>query len=289
MSNIKATKLLALVLMLFSFKAIAQVKGIYLTQYTLENTAALTHLIQNAKAAGVNTFVIDLEKPDKRYQANLDLVKQNGIRYVARIVMFPGGGTAEQVADAKFWQSRYRLVQQAVDWGANEIQLDYIRYNTAQKPSSENAKRILEIIKWYKSRLASQNIPLQVDIFGIASFGEAKYIGQNIPLFATSVDAICPMVYPSHYVPYADHYAHPFDTVYDSLASIQDQFEGKMPIKMYAYIELSNYHYLMNAEKKRHYINEQLRAVKEANADGWYAWSPHNRYDVLFQVLQSKN
>lgn len=288
-NNIR-TALLATVF-LFVFCAVtpayAKVKGIYVTQWTLENTQYFNYLIKNAKASGIDTFVVDLEKPSKRYKTNIALLHENNIKYVARIVMFPDGGTPEQVRNPDYWQRKYALVKQAIDWGAKEIQLDYIRYNTKQPASPQNAKDIQKIISWYKNKLAQQNIPLQIDVFGIASFGESKHIGQNIKLFSENVDAICPMVYPSHYEPFAKHYATPYETVYDSLTAIQDQFDNQMPIKMYAYIELSNYHYPMTREKKLAYIRAQLRAVEHADADGWYAWSPHNRYDNLFYVLQN--
>jgi hypothetical protein len=265
------------------------VKGIYVTQWNLENTTFLNYLIKRAKAAGIDTFVVDLELPSKRYQQNVALLKQNNIQYVARIIMFPGGGTATQIKNPEVWQKKYRLVKQAIDWGANQIQLDYIRYNTKQKPSQENAKDVLKIISWYKNKLSGQNIPLQVDVFGIASFGESKYIGQNIKLFSQSVDAICPMVYPSHYTPFSYHVKKPYETVYGSLTNIKKQFgDGAMPIKMYAYIELTNYHYPMTREKTLEYIKAQLKAVDTAEADGFYAWSPHNRYDNLFSILEKQ-
>jgi len=282
------TALIFFTLIFFSNITCAGVKGIYLTQYTLENTTYLNHLIKNAKAAGIDTFVIDYEYPSKKYRENIALVKNSGLNYVARVVMFPDGGTPYAINDPAFWQRKYALVQQAVDLGAKEIQLDYIRFNSAQKPSSENAQKILKIISWYKEKLAGQNIPLQVDVFGIASFGESKYIGQNIKLFSQSVDAICPMVYPSHYSPFKAHFETPYETVFNSLKSIKKQFDEKMPVKMYAYIELSNYHYPMSRPKTLEYIQAQLKAVHAAGGDGWYAWSPHNRYDNLFRVLQAQ-
>lgn len=263
----------------------AHVKGIYLTQWTLENTATLNYLIKNAKAVGIDTFIVDLEIPSKRYRENIALLKENGIKYVARITMFPDGGTPKQITTPEIWQAKYALVKQAVDYGADKIQLDYIRYNSKQPASSEHSKNIYKIISWYKEKLAAQNIPLEVDVFGVTSLGESKHIGQNVVLFAQSVDAICPMVYPSHYVPFPKHFQQPYETVYNSLNLLKQQFDNKMPIKMYAYIELSNYHYPMNREKTLAYIKAQIRAVKEAGADGWYAWSPHNRYDNLFRVL----
>lgn len=264
------------------------VKGIYITQWNLENTNFISHLIKRAKAAKIDTFIIDLEKPSKRYKENIALVRNNNIHYVARIVMFPDGGTKAQIRNPVMWQKKYTLVKQAVDWGASQIQLDYIRYNTKQKPSAENAKHILEIISWYKTKLSGQNIPLQVDVFGIASFGESKHIGQNIKLFSQSVDAICPMVYPSHYVPFSKHFKQPYETVYTSLMSIKNQFNYKMPFKVYAYIELSNYHYPMSRSQTIEYIKSQIKAANAAGADGWYAWSPHNRYDNLFNILEGK-
>jgi len=57
---------------------------------------------------------------------------------------------------------------------------------------------------------------------------------------------------------------------------------------MYAYIELSNYHYSMNQAQKIAYIKAQIKAVNDAGADGWYAWSPHNRYENLFLILKGE-
>src|SRR5262245_9365245 len=85
----------------------SRVKGIYVTQWNLENTTFLNHLIKRARAAGIDTFIIDLEKPSKRYKENIALVKANHIHYVARIVMFPDGGTSAQISNPAVWQKKY--------------------------------------------------------------------------------------------------------------------------------------------------------------------------------------
>lgn len=271
----------------FHFNYNQPVKGIYITQTTLEDTAYITYLIQNAKNSGINTFVVDMDKPGKRYQKNIALVTQSGLNYVARVVMFPGGGTTEQINTEKFWQRKLPLIQAAINYGAKEIQLDYIRYDTKRAASEQHAKDIHKIISWYKQQLPS-HIPLQIDVFGISSYGPENHIGQNVKLFADTIDVLCPMVYPSHYQPFAKHFETPYETVYDSLHLIKKQFNGEMPIKLVAYIELSNYHYPLSQNKKVAYIQAQLQAVKDANADGWYAWSPNNKYDTLFEVLSNQ-
>ncbi|HSW68702.1 MAG TPA: putative glycoside hydrolase [Gammaproteobacteria bacterium] len=262
-------------------------KGIYITQETMEDTKYITYLVNRAKKVGINTFVVDLELPSKRYQQNVALLKDNNIIYIARIIMFPGGGTPEQIASEAYREKKHRLVETALSYGAQQIQLDYIRFNSKQPASSEHAITIKKIIQTFKNRLASEKIPLQVDVFGITAYGEEKHIGQSIPLFASVIDAVCPMVYPSHYVPFSYHFERPYKTVYDSLISIKEQFDDKMPIKLYPFIELSNYHFPLSKEKKLKYIYAQIQAVQDAGADGWYAWSAKNYYDNLFTVLEN--
>ncbi len=270
----------------FSYGA-PTVKGIYINQATLEDTKRLNYLIEQSKATGINTFVVDLAQTTKNYQKNINLIKSNGLRYVARIVVFTDGGSPKEVKSTAHWEKKYKLVQNAIDYGADEIQLDYIRYNTKQPPSEQNAKDVKKVIEYFKEKVAAKGIPLQIDIFGEVSFKESPRIGQNVVLFADTVDAMCPMVYPSHYHPYQKHSAEPYNTVYKSLTSLKSKFD-KMPFKLTPYIEASNYHYKWSNAKKTSYINSQLKAVEDANADGWFVWSPQNHYDNLFIALKNR-
>jgi hypothetical protein len=275
-------------LLMMSVSAFAAefVKGIYISQTTLENTKYLTYLMERAKSVGINTFVIDLDVMRNAYQKNINLVKANNLRYVARIVVFPDGATHDQVVSMPYREKKLQLVQQAIEAGADEIQLDYIRYKASQAPSSENAHNIHEVIRWFKNKMAGSRIPLQIDVFGIATFGESKYIGQNLQLFAKTVDALCPMVYPSHYEPFREHAVAPYDTVLSSLEALHDQLEGGRSVKVIPFIEVSNYRYPLSPEQKQRYIAAQIKAAYDGNADGWYFWSAGNKYDPLFAVLE---
>jgi hypothetical protein len=265
--------------------ASAFVKGIYLTQTTLENTDYLNYLIKESKKVGINTFVVDMEIPSKKYQQNIALLKNNDIQYVARVVVFPDGGKPEQIASPAYWAKRYNLIKTAVSYGAQQIQLDYIRYNTKQPASTDNSKHIITVVQWFKDRLEPQHIPLQADVFGISSFGESKHIGQNLRMMAQSVDALCPMVYPSHFEPFRVHAVTPYQTIYTSLKALRSQFNDKMPVKLYAYIEISNYRYPLSPSRRHAYVLAEMKAVKDADADGYFVWSAHNKYDYLFGVL----
>jgi hypothetical protein len=277
--------LLTLFTLGFGGTANAFVKGIYLTQTTMEDTKYLKYLIAHAKAVGISTFVVDMEIPSKLYEQNVKLLKENDINYVARVIVFPNGGTADKIKSEAYWEKRYKLVQTAVAYGAQQIQLDYIRYSSKQHASSDNAKDIVRVVQYYKDKLRPQSIPLQADVFGISSFGESKHIGQNLRMMASTVDALCPMVYPSHFEPFRIHAVSPYQTIYISLRALRSQFNYKMPVKLYAYIEISNYRYPLPGNQRHAYILAEMKAVNDAGADGYYVWSAHNKYDYLFTLL----
>lgn len=266
-----------------------KVAGIYITQTTAENAPRLQYLIDRSKEVGINTFVIDLVRTPRSYQQNIELVKQNGIRYVARIVMFPEEMDESLIMSQAYWEKKYQLAEKAIALGAQEIQLDYVRYRPSHYASDQNAQNIYQVIKWFKNKLRPQNIPLQIDVFGITSFGDSKHIGQSLTLFAPSVEAICPMVYPSHYEPYEKYAKMPYFAIYSSLQALHKQFNGKLPFKVYPFIETYNYRHYLSEPEKLEYIAQELKAIDDSNVDGWYFWNIHNQYDNVFAVLRNRN
>lgn len=266
----------------------AMTRGIYITQSNAENAAKMQYYIQNAKKFGIDTFVIDVEQPGKRYAKNISLVLANNIHYVARVVVFPKGGSHAQVTDRRIWEKRLALAHYAIQLGAKTIQLDYIRYRALPYASVEKAKRIAEVVKYFKQNLNDKKVELQMDIFGIASHKPAHTIGQDVRILAHSVDAFCPMVYPSHYEPFRHHAVRPYETVFESLTALQNQLKPNLNVDIYAYIELHNYRYPLSTEAKKRYILSEIKAVKDAGVKGWYAWSPNNHYKLLFQVLNAE-
>lgn len=265
--------------------AFAKARGIYISQPTLEDTKRITNIIHHAKAVGINTFVIDYSRPSKMYQKNIQLVKAAGLNYVARIVIFPGGATPAQIKSIAYREKKLNLMKQAVALGATEIQMDYIRYHSRNRPSTKNENDVNEVIKWFKQHLTALNVPLQIDVFGITSFHPELRIGQHPKIFARNVDSINPMVYPSHYQFYRTTSAHPYDTVYSSLNALKAQLKGEPPVRIIAFIEASNYRYHLSKQQKLYYIGAEINAANDANIAGWYFWSANNIYDSVFTVL----
>jgi len=279
-----------LVIFSISLSAFAWDKGIYLTQYMLEKPEKLNYFLREAKATGLNAFVIDHDYYSSRYAPAIAKVKAAGIKVITRIVVFEDGGNAKQVRSKAYWEEKFKLVEDAIKAGSDVIQLDYIRYSSKQPANPQHAKDVYEVIKWFKAKINAHNVPMEIDIFGEVSYYPSMHIGQDLKMFADSVDGMNPMVYPSHFWPYQKYSANPYKTVNDSLTALLKQFNGNPPFKVHAFIEAANYHYLKktsNADKQK-YLLQQIRAVEDAKGvSGWYVWSANNVYENLFHVLKN--
>ena len=265
-------------------------KGIYLTQYMLEKPEKLDYFIREAKASGINTFVIDHDYFSSHYAPAIAKVKSSGIKVVSRIVVFSDGGNAKQVRSKAHWEDIYKYVYDSIKAGTDTVQLDYIRYSSKEPADPQHAKDVYQVIKWFKGKINSQDVPMEIDIFGEVSYYPSMHIGQDLKMFADSVDGVNPMVYPSHFWPYQKYSAEPYKTVNNSLNALVGHFDGNPPFKVHAFIEAANYHYLKktsNAQKQQ-YLLDQIHAVEDAkNVSGWYVWSANNVYENLFQVLKN--
>ena len=204
---------------------------------------------------------------------------------MARVVIFPGGGSHAQVTNRAIWKKKLALAKYAISLGAKEIQLDYIRYSVKTGSSKQKAHNIKKVIQYFRDSLPS-DVKLQIDIFGVAAERPSNTIGQNVPLFADSLDAICPMVYPSHYEPYRYHATRPYNTVLNAVDALQKQLYNNKNVKIYAYLELYNYRYPMSTAQRISYASAQIQAAKDAGAHGYYIWSAGNKYNVLFAALR---
>ncbi len=291
MWKVKIKTLLPILVMLGSISsAHAWDKGIYLTQYMLEKPDKLNYLIREAKATGLNTFVIDHEYMSSHYAPAIAKVKAAGIKVVTRVVIFDNGGNAKEIKSQDYWEQRYKLIADAIKNGSDAVQLDYIRYSSKAPANPQHAKDVYQIIKWYKAKINALNTPMEIDIFGEVSYHPSLHIGQDLTMFADSVDGMNPMVYPSHFWPHQKYDVVPYKTINDSLNALVGHFNGKPPFKVHAFIEAANFHYVKktsNAEKQK-YLLQEIRGVENAKGvSGWYVWSANNVYENLFQVLKN--
>lgn len=263
------------------------VRGIYVQQLTAQDPKKLRYLIANALKVGLNTFVVDLWGRAPGYAEGIKMIQEAGLRYVPRITIFPDGARPGQVDDRQLLEKRWALMDYALKLGAKDIQLDYIRFSSKNSPSPENADKILGVLRFFKQRIEQRGARMQIDIFGEVSYGPSERIGQDMRRFAPELDAVCPMLYPSHFEPFKETAQAPYETVHGALTALARQTQAS-PIPVYAYIEHFNYRYRMSDAERAVYFEAQLQAVLDAGAQGFYVWSVGNHYDILFSVLDQR-
>jgi hypothetical protein len=103
------------------------------------------------------------------------------------------------------------LVDEQIAAGADEVQLDYIRFPVqAQsidaavmpKPDGSRSRATRDFVRRVHERTSAKHVSLSLDIFGVTATGDQSDIdklGQDIGTVAGAADAISPMVYPSEY------------------------------------------------------------------------------------------
>jgi hypothetical protein len=131
--------------------------------------------------------------------------------------------------DQRVWKYNVDIAVAAANAGFDEIQFDYIRFPTdgnidsavyTGKRAEKRHVTIGRFLEYARSRLEPLGVRMSADVFGLSATRNMG-IGQNPRRLGRYLDAVYPMVYPSHYGPgelgIADPNAQPGRTVALSL------------------------------------------------------------------------
>ena len=163
--------------------------------------------------------------------------------------------------------------------GAEAVQLDYIRFNVRASRSKQNVHDVHKVIKYIRQKMHGTGVKLQIDIFGVAAERPNQTIGQDPALFAPDLDAINPMVYPSHYPSgfegFANPAQYPYEIVYKSLIRAEEVLNSD-------HNRAKLRPWLQDFDLGAIYTPEMIRLQKQATYDadgfGWLLWNASNRY-----------
>jgi hypothetical protein len=197
----------------------------------LADTTALNSVVFDTKReGGAVTYAtavqeaIDIGAVEKAYDpvARLAASKDHGLYTITRIVVFEDPAVVrahpeQQLAWAWLdpivrdtWAYPLALAVEACALGFDEIQFDYVRFPSGRsadeasrnRPTTQDER--LEAISAFlaeaRSRLHPMGCAVSADVFGIVmSSPSDQGIGQRPEEISAVVDALSPMVYPSHY------------------------------------------------------------------------------------------
>lgn len=268
-----------------SFSAPTKIYGIYLNSYVMRSTKTFNDLLTNAKKHRINTLVCDYQSEKTgSYLQNLNAAKEQGFYLVARIVVFEDGATAESVKQEANWLKKQEYAKQAEKLGFNEIQFDYIRFVDSGVP--DKRKKVI-IGDFLKEAVVHLKIPVQVDVFGSVAYHPHNVIGQDLNYFADIVDAVCPMLYPSHFFLDKMRMSKPYFTMHEGITLAKKQI-GYRPVKLIPYIQSFPLNVSYAGLTVPEYVIEQIKAVKDANADGFFIWNAASDYRDTWVALKKE-
>ncbi len=152
------------------------------------------------------------------------LAREHGLYAITRVVSFEDEVWSARDPAAKLagywvdptneanWEYPLALAVEACELGFDEIQFDYVRFPAgrtavaARSRTPDTGAERVAVIQGFlteaKARLHPMGCALSADIFAIVvSTPNDQGIGQSPEELSQAVDAISPMVYPSHYSP----------------------------------------------------------------------------------------
>lgn len=251
-------------------------------------------------------------------------LKEHGIYTIARIVCFKDPYLAQKRPELALkttdgrtvvdghdvaWVNPYKedvwkylvdVAKKAGEVGFDEIQFDYVRFPIGDVADAADygvdmatytkQQAITGFLNYAVEELRPLGLWVTADVFGtiIGSETDVKRVGQDYVEIGATIDAICPMVYPSHYgngvFGLAVPDAHPYETV---LSAMQDSAEELSAVPEENRAVVRPWLQAFTANWVKGYINyggeqirQQIQAVYDAGYEEWILWNASNRYSA---------
>jgi hypothetical protein len=204
----------------------------------------------------------------------------------------PGGGvwTTDAGAgwanpyDRRVWEYNADVAVAAAKAGFDEIMFDYVRFPTdgsapevyPGKRAEPRWKTIADFVEYATERLEPYGVQVSAALFGLSATRDLG-IGQRPSLLGQHLDAIYPMVYPSHYgsgeYNIDDPDAHPGRTVSFSLLDFRQKLQGRQAriVPWLQDFSLGRTYTLADVE-------QQIEAARRAESSGFLLWNAGGIY-----------
>ncbi|RYG21469.1 hypothetical protein EON82_18775, partial [bacterium] len=192
--------------------------------------------------------------------------------------------------DKRNWDYIAKTVDYAMDIGFPEIQLDYVRFPSEGKSSTQvftNKKKyddpkarpddvITAFANWMGERVRKRGCAYSADVFGIISSGTVDQgIGQTLEKIAAPFDLLCPMVYPSHFARGEYGIPNPNASPYAVIKKSLGDYKRRIP-KTAIRPWLQDFSLGVKYGPKE--VRAQIKAAEELGYKEFLLWNAGNRY-----------
>jgi hypothetical protein len=190
------------------------------------------------------------------------------------------------------------MVKEAMDFGVDEIQLDYIRYPVlgikgadfdATKGKTKKTVIIRDFVRRVHELTKGRKVNLSLDIFGVVADGDRgdiDMLGQDPVMLAPECEALSPMVYPSHYAKGYNGFEVPGD--HPELVGIgtkkilQQIRKFKKQTIVRPWLQAVEWN---SPAYGPQYVAAEVRHATQAGSTGWLMWNPAQTYTVTWNAI----
>ena len=278
------------------------------------NTIELDVKDENGEVGFVTSAVplareVGAARPYYKPRAAARLIHAKGVYLIGRVVVFedprlsagrpelavknPDGSVWHNHAglgwtnpyDRRVWDYNVSLAEVAARAGFDEIQFDYVRFPTdgdvdaivyPNKTSTPPGWVIAEFVHYASKRLKPLGVRVSTDVFGLSATRDLG-IGQIPKRISKYVDAVYPMVYPSHYgsgeYGLEDPNAAPGPTVEWSLSDFRRELK-QSKAKLIPWLQDFSYGRTYGLAD----VKAQIEAARLMGARGYLLWNPLGIY-----------
>jgi hypothetical protein len=258
---------------------LAQRVGSVERYYDAERTVAKIH------AAGLYLIgrIVTFEDPLLASGApQLAIRRADGARWVTS-----GGLGWTNPYDRRVWKYNVDIAEQAAKLGFDEIQFDYVRFPSdgdlsqiryPGKHAQPMGWTIPMFLKYARTRLKPLGVRISTDVFGLSATRNLG-IGQFPRRMSRYVDALYPMVYPSHYVSgeynIIDPDSRPGTTVAYSLRDFRTAVQGSKA-KLIPWLQ----DFSLGRTYSLADVQDQIQAARLEHTKGFMLWNAAGVYTV---------
>jgi hypothetical protein len=185
------------------------------------------------------------------------------------------------------------VVDETLAAGVDEIQLDYVRFptdGTAGAPFRHDGTVTSDVIAGFVKRAhehtQAAGVALSIDVFGVVAWQhpvEVRATGQDLTKLGGFVEAVSPMVYPSHFEKgfngYAEPGDHPAVVGLGTKEAVQVLRKAGSAAVVRSWIQAFP---LRSPSYGSAYVAGEIEQAQAAGGSGWLAWNAGGYYDEVF-------
>ena len=189
--------------------------------------------------------------------------------------------------DERVWKYNVDIAEAAARVGFDEIQFDYVRFPSdgdmdaivyPGKTSTPPGWVIAQFVQYASKRLKPLGVRVSADVFGLAATRDLG-IGQIPKRIGRYLDAIYPMVYPSHFGPgeynLDDPNGDPGGTVAYALRDFNRQLAGLKGVRIIPWLQDFSWNGRTYGLAE---LQAQIDSARRAKAGGYLLWNAAGIY-----------